>query len=151
MSEEKHRVVQSFKAALADAHQRAQSEWDELKASLTKETKSTAGDKHETGRAMVHLEMEQAGQRLARMESMRSTMLRLDLDSVRNTVGPGALVLVQGGGFLLGVPFGGFNVPGLGKIQAISSDAPLASAMRGKASGDEVSFREKTWHLLKVV
>ena len=32
---------------------------------LQSETKSTAGDKHETGRAMLQLEMEKAGQQLA--------------------------------------------------------------------------------------
>ena len=32
---------------------------------LQSETKSSAGDKHETGRAMLQLEMEKAGQQLA--------------------------------------------------------------------------------------
>ena len=32
---------------------------------LQSETKSSAGDKHETGRAMLQLEMEKAGQQLS--------------------------------------------------------------------------------------
>ena len=34
------------------------------KEALNSETKSSAGDKHETGRAMLQLEMEKAGQQL---------------------------------------------------------------------------------------
>ena len=38
---------------------------------LSPETKSSAGDKHETGRAMLQLEMEKAGQQLAAVEQMQ--------------------------------------------------------------------------------
>jgi len=39
--------------------------------SLNSETKSSAGDKHETGRAMLQLEMEKAGQQLASIQQMK--------------------------------------------------------------------------------
>ena len=41
---------------------------------LQSETKSSAGDKHETGRAMLQLEMEKAGQQLASIQQMKSTL-----------------------------------------------------------------------------
>jgi len=151
MIAKKSTTIAALKAALMAAHDRAKAEWDALAKSLTKETKSTAGDKHETGRAMVHLEMEQAGQRLARTEAMLSTFQRLDMDAERTTIGPGALVLVKGGGFLLGVPFGGFTDPELGKLQAISADAPLALAMAGHSAGSEVVFRERVWKIEQVL
>lgn len=37
---------------------------DELQESLKNETKSTAGDKHETARAFVHIEQENTGRQL---------------------------------------------------------------------------------------
>ena len=42
----------------------------ELQESLTSETKSSAGDKHETGRAMLQLEREKAGQQLAEIKKL---------------------------------------------------------------------------------
>ena len=39
-----------------------------LQESLNSETKSSAGDKHETGRAMVQLEQEKLGQQLQEIE-----------------------------------------------------------------------------------
>ena len=151
MKAQKAKVMHALRAALSAAQSSAKSEWDELANSLTKETKSTAGDKHETGRAMVHLEMEQAGQRLARMEGMMSTFQRLDVESERSAIGPGSVVLVEGGGFFLGVPFGGFDVPELGKLQAISADAPLAKAMAGQGEGAQVEFRQRIWRIVEVM
>ena len=43
-------------------YQTIQNTINEIQVSLTSETKSSAGDKHETGRAMLQLEMEKAGQ-----------------------------------------------------------------------------------------
>ena len=42
-----------------------------LKESLGAESKSSAGDKHETGRAMIHLEQERVQDTVGRLEHMR--------------------------------------------------------------------------------
>ena len=44
---------------------------DEIQESLTSETKSSAGDKHETGRAMLQLEREKAGNQLAEIQKTK--------------------------------------------------------------------------------
>ena len=41
---------------------------------LQSETKSSAGDKHETGRAMLQLEMEKASQQLSGINQMKNTL-----------------------------------------------------------------------------
>ena len=43
---------------------------NEIQESLTSETKSSAGDKHETGRAMLQLEREKVGHQLAEIEKL---------------------------------------------------------------------------------
>ena len=45
---------------------------------LHSETKSSAGDKHETGRAMLQLEMEKAGQQLKSVQQMKDILARID-------------------------------------------------------------------------
>ena len=44
---------------------------------LSSETKSSVGDKHETGRAMLQLEMEKAGQQLASVQQMEQILARV--------------------------------------------------------------------------
>ncbi|MBL4643926.1 MAG: 3-oxoacyl-ACP synthase, partial [Flavobacteriaceae bacterium] len=46
---------------------------------LQSETKSSAGDKHETGRAMLQLEMEKAGQQLSGITLMKETLAKINV------------------------------------------------------------------------
>lgn len=138
-------VVAALGAALDTAMVEAQRAMEELSSSLGKETKSSAGDKHETGRAMVQREMEQAGGRLARCEALQSAFSRLDLDRPRLEVGPGAVVLSGAARLLIGVGLGPFHVPGGGRFQAISSEAPIAQALEGAVAGETREFRGTSW------
>ena len=145
MTLDRQAVVVALQTALTAAMQDARSAMEELSSSLGKETKSTAGDKHETGRAMVQREMEQAGGRLARCEAMQAVALRLDLDRARTSVGPGAIVVSGDAKLLIGVGLGPFEVPGLGRFQAISADAPIAMALSGGKAGERREFRGRPW------
>ena len=138
-------VVDALELALRKAEESARLALDELSSSLSKETKSTAGDKHETGRAMVQREMEQAGERLARCEAMQSAFVRLDMRRVRSEVVPGAVLLSGDARLLIGVGFGPFEVPELGRFQAISADAPIAQALAGSRVGEWREFRGRRW------
>lgn len=44
---------------------------NEIQESLLSETKSSAGDKHETGRAMLQLEREKSGNQLAEIQKIK--------------------------------------------------------------------------------
>ena len=138
-------VVAAFSVALAESVEAARKAMEELSASLGKETRSTAGDKHETGRAMVQREMEQAGERLARCEALQSAFIRLDPERVRSEVGPGAIVVSGEARLLIGIGSGPFEVPGLGRFQAISVDAPIACALAGSKAGELREFRGREW------
>ena len=47
---------------------------DESQKALSSESKSTAGDKHETGRAMIHLEMEKNGKVFAETNKLKKVL-----------------------------------------------------------------------------
>jgi len=141
MSVTRDLVVDVVGVALESALQQTRGELETLRSSLTKETKSTAGDKHETGRAMVQLEIEQAGQRLSRAEAMSAVYRRLRPEQSRREVGPGAWVECDAGHFFIGVPLGALTLPDGTPFHAISSDAPLAVALRGASPGTVVPFR----------
>ncbi|RPG80740.1 MAG: 3-oxoacyl-ACP synthase [Crocinitomicaceae bacterium TMED114] len=143
-------VVQTVADALTASMDRARTELDTLRASLTKETKSTAGDKHETGRAMVQLEIEQAGQRFSRFEAMSLVFGRLNPEQPRKEVGPGAWVECGVGNFFIGVSLGALQLPDGTKFHAISSDAPLAVALRGAVAGSTAKFRGAQCEVVRV-
>ena len=147
MDSDRARVVQSLKDALEQGVLEARAVFEGLQGSLEGESKSTAGDKHETGRAMVQLEMEQAAGRMHRMESMVRQWVALDPSCGRSDVRPGAVVRTDMGGFVIGVALGVFKGPDGEEWRAISSDAPLAQAMLGSRAGGTVEFRGRQWSI----
>jgi hypothetical protein len=143
-------VAEALAAAMEFGLARARTAFEELQTSLEGESKSTAGDKHETGRAMVQMEMEQAAARLSRVEGMMRQWHALEPLRGREQVRPGAIVSTDQGGFILGVAWGKFEGPGDATWRAISSDAPLAQAMQSLGPGDTVEFRGRMWHIISV-
>jgi len=59
---------------------RIQRQIKELETALTSETKSSAGDKHETGRAMIQLEREKLGQQLSELEKTQQLLSKVPKD-----------------------------------------------------------------------
>ncbi|GAA4801623.1 hypothetical protein GCM10023330_04420 [Litoribaculum gwangyangense] len=51
---------------------------NEIQESLLSETKSSAGDKHETGRAMIQIEREKAGNQLAEIEKTKQILSKIN-------------------------------------------------------------------------
>lgn len=151
MTPDRGLILRALADALDAQWSQALEAMKELSASLGSETKSSAGDKHETGRAMVQLEMEQAGQRVARCESMKAELSRLNPEQAREIAGPGAVVVTDRAVLFIGPALGGFEVDGVGKAHAISPEAPMALALRGARSGETVDFRGQTIRVLHVV
>ena len=103
------------------------------------ETKSTAGDKHDTSRAMMHQEQENMSKQLNEAHKLQSALATIQQTATQDEVIPGSLVKTPSGTYLLAI--------GLGKVSlenndyfVISPAAPIGMAMRGKKVGDSFAF-----------
>ena len=111
-----------------------------LKESLGAESKSSAGDKHETGRAMIHLEQERVQDTVGRLEHMRGILMqRAAQDKVIQRVSSGALVETTGPWVLVGVPLGKVQLPDA-LVLCVGAEAPLAQQWHGAQPGDQVAL-----------
>ena len=118
---------------------------DGLKEALNAESRSTAGDKHETGRAMIHQEIQQVESTLMRVEEAIESMLRIKQSKQKpNRVAAGVLVETNGPWVLVGVAFGRLELPTY-EIVGASLKAPLAHAWHGSVVGDVVNIGPKKW------
>ncbi len=109
-----------------------------LKESLGAESKSSAGDKHETGRAMIHLEQERVQDTVGRLEHMRGVLVqRATQGKAFQRVSPGALVETTGPWVLVGVPLGKVQLPDV-LVLCVGVEAPLAQQWHGAQPGDQV-------------
>ena len=119
------------------------------KNSLASETKSSAGDKHETGRAMLQLEMEKASQQLAGLNEMKMVLNRINLNESLINVKLGSLVMTTQGNYFLSVSAG--KITYLGKIYyAISLGSPIGKLLLGKAEGSNLDLNGKSFKIIEI-
>ncbi|GLB53397.1 hypothetical protein NBRC110019_24380 [Neptunitalea chrysea] len=116
----------------------------DLKESLFSETKSTAGDKHETGRAMVQLEMEKTGHKVLEVQTDIQTIHKLLNTTQKDTqrVRLGTLVDTNLGTYLIAVSHGILKYEGTSYF-VVSAISPVGKALLGANEGDELSFMGK--------
>lgn len=106
------------------------------------ETKSTAGDKHETGRAMAQIEQEKLGSQLGEAHKLKEMLSRIDPEITCTVVGSGSLVESSLGTFYVSVGIGVVTVHGM-SIFCMTPLAPLCNAMMNKKAGDSILWQGK--------
>ena len=109
------------------------------KNDLFSETKSSAGDKHETGRAMLQLEMEKASQQLAIVNQMKETLQRLTIEHSSKNVRLGSLVKTTKGIYFLAVSFGKVLID-KETYFVVSTESPIGKQLLGKKTGEIIPF-----------
>ena len=122
----------------------------DIQNSLESETKSTAGDKHETGRAMLQIEREKAGRQLAEIQKQYELLNRIDPEMEFNTVALGSVVFTSKSHYFLGVSVGELKV-GPDTFYAISMATPIAKLLVSKSIGDTVIFRGQQMTITKIL
>ena len=119
-----------------------QSSIEEIQESLTSETKSSAGDKHETGRAMLQLEREKAGQQLAEIENVKNALAQINIEKTSETVILGSLVYTSQFNYFIARSAGLITVD-YEIFYAISPQTLIGQLLLGKRTGDSFIFREQ--------
>lgn len=131
--------IRAAQAALEGTREAAQSD-----------TKSSAGDKHETARAMAQLELEKQAGVLQHLQLQRAALDRIDPALAHAQAGPGALVRTDAGSFYIAVPLGRLLVEGE-EVWAISLEAPIYAALKNTPVGQVAYYSGKAYRILEVV
>ena len=123
----------------------AQSNFEEAQESVTIETKGSAGDKHETSRAMAQIELENAGKVLLEAEKNCDIFKNLS-DFTSEKVTQGSLIYTNFEIFYISL--------GLGKIEfesetifCLNLNSPIGKILFGKKVGDSFAFNSKNYEI----
>ena len=117
--------------------------------SANEETKSSAGDKYETGRAMAQLEIEKNGVQLAEALRLKQTLEQIQPDLETKTVRVGSLVITSQGNFYIAISAGQFIIDD--KVYFVISPAsPIGQKLLGLHVEQGFSFNKKEFLVLKV-
>jgi hypothetical protein len=110
-------------------------ELDNITEAANNETKSTAGDKHETARAMMQIEQEKLGKQISSLEQERSLLLKIKPE-VNKHFGSGSLVETDHGLFFIALPLGKIEMEG----QVVFVVSPLSPFGKGLIACKNNSF-----------
>ena len=107
------------------------------------ETKSSAGDKYETGRAMAQLEIENNSRHLADAQKLLRTLQMIDCAKTSKSAQLGSMVYTTQAIYFLAISIGQVHLAGK-EFLIISPASPIGQAMLGKRTGDAFLFGGKT-------
>lgn len=111
--------------------------------SSNSETKSSAGDKYETGRAMAQQERDRHAAQLHEAQQLLAALQKLNPELPSDTVRPGALATTSLGLFYLSIGAGKLTTAEGQEFLAVSAGAPVAVALHGRRAGEGIAFNGK--------
>ena len=128
---------------------RIQQTLSNIQDSLANETKSSAGDKHETGRAMIQLEREKAGNQLAESEKLQQILAKINIDSSSEVVRMGSLVYTSQANYFMAISAGQITTSNK-TFFAVAPNTPIGQLLLGKKEGETVVFNENKIEILRI-
>ena len=121
----------------------------EVQDAANNETKSSAGDKHETGRAMAQLETEKLTKQLVQAIKIEQTLAQINPNQEHQQVGLGSLITTNNGTFYLSVSLGKLVLNNVTYF-IISPASPIGKLLFGLKPNDSFSFNHKSYHIITV-
>jgi hypothetical protein len=115
----------------------------EVQQSANQESKSSMGDKYETGRAMAQNEVFMLQTQLAALKNDFETINSIDFNLKVDKVIQGSLVETSTGWFLISIGLGKITVDGK-SLFCISINSPLGQELKGKSVAEAYLINGKT-------
>lgn len=112
--------------------------FNQIQEALLNDSKSSAGDKHETARAMAQIELERAGKQLNETQKLLQTFNQINFQS-HESVKLGSLVITNDFYFFISIPLGKLEIDSK-EIYCFGTQAPFCSEIIGKKVGENFVF-----------
>ncbi len=116
----------------------------EAQQSSNNDTKSSAGDKYETGREMAQQETNRNLAQLNEANKLMVALNRIGVSGIATIAEPGSVIITNNGNFYLAISAGSLQVGGKTYF-AVSPASPVGLKFSGKSAGDTFSLNGKTY------
>lgn len=145
----KHALIAHINDVLEEKMSVLQDRIVNIEESKNDDTKSSAGDKFETGREMMQAELDKIQGQLSILHTSYKQLHGIKDNPDSKQVEFGSLVTTNNGTYFISI--------GLGKVTieeqtyyAISLASPIGRLLQHKYSGDKVVFQQRDIHIIKV-
>lgn len=136
-------LLHHLQALLQKKVNAAQLEIASTRGSFTSDTKSSAGDKHEVGRAMVQQELDKLEEQHAKLIVLQQELARVPLERTFDHVAFGSLVTTDQGTYFVAIGLGRIEFGGRSCF-AISLSSPIGQVLKDKRAGEQVLFNGRS-------
>lgn len=103
------------------------------------DTKSSAGDKHETSTAMAQLEQEKLTKQINEFLELKTILKQINPARTHNKVELGSLVETNNGWYYFSIGLGAVNYEDT-RVFCMTLQAPIGKLLEGKKVGESVVF-----------
>lgn len=142
-----------YKLCVQYAQKRIATAQDALNAaqeSSNEESKSTAGDKHDTSRSMMQIAVEQAARQLSEAEKLRDELGRIDISKKSEVIMAGSLIKTSLGNYFIAISAGKMELE-KEVYFAVSISSPIAQSIKGLKKGDKFQLNGKSTLIEEVI
>ena len=130
--------IQNYRNMIVDLSEDAQND-----------AKGSAGDKHETALAMMHLEQEKLNTKLKEVLEQKSVLESIDVSKTNKLIALGSLVQTDNFLFFISTALPKTTIENK-EIIALSPYAPLGKEMLGKGVNQEFEFNGMKYKVLSI-
>lgn len=121
----------------------------DIEESLLEESKSSSGDKHETGRAMLQIDRENAGKQLQEIEKVFQVLRKVDVETKSDYVRLGSLVSTNAFNYFISLSIGNITISGRDYL-CVALNSPVGLLLSGKRKGEEFTFNGSVYKITSV-
>ena len=142
----KQKIKTHYQNLLAEKIQELRFMISDLARDAQNDAKGSAGDKHETALAMMHLEQEKLNHKLAENLNQKAIIDKIDASSKHNKIALGSLVQANEMWFYISGAMPKIQLDDK-TIIAVSSESPLGNQLMGKSEGDEIQINSNSFQI----
>lgn len=128
----------------------AKKDYELAKESRDSDTKSSAGDKFETGREMMQREMDKISASIDQSKNQVNFLSKINIYRNYSIADVGCLMKTDQGIYYISIGLGKIEI-NAESIYAISLDSPIGQLFKGKRVGDILEFRGKTFKINQLI
>ena len=149
MNSIKEKLYKACEAYVEERIKRIEAAMAGLESDLENETKSSAGDKYETGREMINLEINKLAEQLQQFKNLRNTLNVAKSRTNNGSAQLGTAVKTNMANYFIAIPADRIIVDGE-EYFAIGANSPIAQLLLHKKAGEEITFNGKSAEILEV-
>ncbi len=145
----KEEVLRSCYEEVEKKIAQAKAMMDAAQASANEETKSSAGDKYETGRAMAQQERDKAAAQMEMSLKLKRAFDQIKPEQQLESAAFGSMVCTNQAIFFISTGLGQIELDGT-QVFVVSPLAPLSQKLLGKKAGDSITFNGREYGIQSV-